>query len=275
MQVDQFTAPDGTRIHTAYYPAAHDSNRVVLVLHGLKDHFGRYTHVAKHLSEVGYHVYGLDHRGHGKSGGDRIHVAYPTQFISDLKIYVNRIQAQHPDATFFILGHSMGSLISLQFVLENPDIADGLIVTGTPTDVVSGIPTLLRVVGNLVYRIFPQAPISAPDSERVLTRDPEILKQTEEDPLHYKGWTKTSIGKYILDTGELIQARAAEITLPVMFMHGEADTLAPISGSHYMYANVSSQDKTLKTYPAMLHEIMHEIEREDVLATITDWLDQH
>lgn len=275
MQENSFTTPDGIRIHTGYYPPATDSNRVVLIVHGLSEHFGRYRHVADHLTSAGYHVYGIDHRGHGQSDGERIHVDSHTQFINDLKIYVNRIQANLPNADFFMLGHSMGSVICLQFVLENPDIAKGLVVTGTATDVASGVPTLLRTVGNIVSRIYSKAPISAPDGNSVLTRDPEMLKQAEADPLFYKGWTKASIAKYILDTGEMIQGRASDIKLPILIMHGESDELTPISGSHYMYEHVGSEDKTLKTYPEMFHEILNEIGREEVMADVTAWLDAH
>lgn len=275
MQENSFQTPDGLTIHTVYWQAASERQRVVIVVHGIGEHFGRYDHVAKHLNQAGYHVYGLDHRGHGKSEGTRNHVDNDTQFISDLKQYVDAIKTKHSDSKFYILGHSMGSVISLQFMLTYPDIVDALIVTGTATDVASGVPPILRSVANFIYRIYPKAPIQPPGGDNVLTRDPEMLALADNDPLFYKGWTKTSIAKYVVETGEMIQERAHEITLPILIMHGEADNLTPISGSHIMYERVSSTDKTLKTWEGMYHEVMNEIGREEVLQTITDWLDKH
>ncbi|GAB5493469.1 MAG: monoacylglycerol lipase [Phototrophicaceae bacterium] len=275
MTTDSFIASDGTKIHTVYWRPAGISERVVIIAHGKDEHSGRYEHVAKHLTDAGYHVYALDHRGHGQSGGDRSHVDDDTQFITDLKQYHTQIKDTHPNATIFLLGHSMGSVISLQFILTYPDAVDAIIVTGTATDVSTGVSSLLRTAGNFVHNIYPQAPIQPPGGDEVLTRAPEMLEKAGSDPLFYKGWTKSSLAKYILDTGEMIQERASEITMPILIMHGEDDALTPISGSHFMYEHVSSSDKTLKTWANMLHEILNEVEREAVLKTITDWLAKH
>lgn len=275
MQTDSFMASDGTKIHSVYWRPTGISERVVIIVHGISEHSGRYEHVAKHLTEAGYHVYALDHRGHGLSEGDRIHVDDHTQFITDLKQYHTQIKDTHPNATFFMLGHSMGSVISLQFILTYPNAIDAIIVTGTATDVGSGVSPLLRSIGDFVHSIYPKAPIQPPGGDNVLTRDPEMLSQADNDPLFYKGWTKTSSAKYILDTGEMIQSRASEITMPILIMHGEDDALTPISGSYFMYEHVSSSDKTLKTWANMLHEILNEVEREAVLKTVTDWLAKH
>lgn len=274
MQTSSFTAKDGHKIHTKHWKAT-DSERVIIIVHGISEHSGRYEHVAEHLTQAGYHVYALDHRGHGQSDGTRIHVDNDTQFITDLKQFHTHIREKHPNAKLFILGHSMGSVISLQFILTYPDAVDAIIVTGTATDVSSGVSPLLRSIGNIVHSIYSKAPIQPPNGDNVLTRDPDMLKKADEDPLFYKGWTKTSIAKYILETGEMIQSRANEITMPILIMHGEDDPLTPISGSHFMYEHVGSKDKTLKTWKNMLHEILNEVERKAVLETITEWLDQH
>lgn len=275
MKTDSFKTNDGLKIHTIYWQPETESNRVVILVHGLSEHSGRYEHVAEHLTRAGYHVYALDHRGHGQSEGTRIHVEDDTRFITDLKQYHTQIREKHPNAKLFILGHSMGSVISLQFILTYPDAVDGIIVTGTATDVASGVSPLLRSVGNFAYRLSPTAPIQPPGGDSVLTRDTEMLKKAANDPLFYKGWTKASIAKFILDTGEMIQSRASEITMPTLIMHGEDDALTPISGSQTMYERVGSADKTLKTWENMLHEILNEVEREAVMETITDWLNQH
>lgn len=275
MKTGSFKTEDGLRIHTVSWAAPIDRQRVVVLAHGISEHSGRYSHVADYLTQAGYHVYALDHRGHGKSEGDRIHVAHYNDFVHDLKQYIDTIKAQHPASQLFILGHSMGSIISLQYVLNYPDDADGLILTGTATAMGSNVSSLLRGAATIIHAIYPQAPIQAPLDEKYFTRDPEMVAQAKQDQLMYKGWTKTSIARYIVEVGEIIQGRAHEIRLPILIMHGEADDITPISGSQIIYEHVTSDDKTLKTWEGMYHEIMNEIGREAVLETVTTWLDAH
>ena len=275
MTTDSFMASDGTKIHTVYWRPAGISERVVIIVHGISEHSGRYEHVAKHLTDAGYHVYALDHRGHGQSDGERIHVDNNTQFITDLKQYHAQIKENHPNATIFMLGHSMGSVISLQFILTYPNAVDAIIVTGTATDVGSDVSPVLRSTVNFLHGIYPKTPIQPPSGDSVLTRDPEMLAKADSDPLFYKGWTKASSAKYVVETGEMIQERANEITMPILIMHGEDDALTPISGSHFMYEHVSSSDKTLKLYEGLYHEVFNEPEKEQVFEDLQQWLLTH
>jgi acylglycerol lipase len=276
VESSSFKTPDGLSIHTVHQAAAGTPKAVVIMVHGISEHIGRYEHVADFLSKACYEVYGLDHRGHGKSEGQpRVHTDSHTRFIEDLKQFYESVRAKHPTSKIFILGHSMGSIISLQYVLAYPNDLAGLVVTGTATDVASAVSPLLRNVGNFLNIFVPSLPISAGTGPEVLTNDTEFHKKWADDSLFYKGATRISMGKFIIETGEMIQARAKEITLPVMFMHGESDVIAPISGSRIMHQRVGSSDKTIHTFPNMQHEIMNEIDRVTVLQKIVDWFDKH
>jgi alpha-beta hydrolase superfamily lysophospholipase len=276
VDTSSFKTPDGLNIHTVHQAAVGNPKAVIIVVHGISEHIGRYEHVAGFLSKAGYEVYGLDHRSHGRSEGKtRIHTDTHSRFVEDLKQFYDSIKAKHPDSKLFILGHSMGSLISLQFVLAYPNALTGLVVTGTATDVSSAVTPMLRNVGNFINRFAPAFPIGAPLGATALTNDPEMQAKWLSDTITYKGPTRISMGKYILETGEMIQSRAKEITLPIMFMHGESDVIAPISGSRIMYERVGSKDKALHTYPNMQHEIMNEVDRNKILQTIVDWFDKH
>jgi acylglycerol lipase len=228
------------------------------------------------LNAAGYICYSFDHHGHGQSEGKREQVNKSTQFIEDIKQYFDSIKAKHPDKKIFILGHSMGSVISLHFVYTYPNAIDALIVTGTATDVSSTVAKPLRTIADFLYRFVPHAPISPPMTDpSILTREKKFQQEWLDDPLVYRGWTLISIAKYIIDTGEMLQDNARKMTLPILIMHGEADELTPISGSRIMAKQIGSDDKTLKTWADMKHEIMNEIGREEVLATIVEWFNQH
>ena len=109
MQSNSFTTPDGINIHTKYWQPANESERVVIVVHGIGEHSGRYLEVAEALRDANYHVYSLDHRGHGQSSGKRLNISSMTNFIDDLKQYYDRIKSNHSNAKIYILGHSMVS----------------------------------------------------------------------------------------------------------------------------------------------------------------------
>jgi alpha-beta hydrolase superfamily lysophospholipase len=271
-----FVNADGQKIFTRSWQAEGNVRGVILVIHGLGEHSGRYEHVGQALAKAGYHAYALDHLGHGQSEGKRVQVKTHTDFIRDLKQFYDAVCKQHPGSKPYMLGHSMGSVISLQFVLTYPDAIKALVVTGTATDVGAGVSKVLRFAASVVTRLAPGAPISPPlDDPKALTNDPQMQQKWHDDPYVNRKSTPASIAKYIVDTGEMIQNRAGELKLPLLIMHGEADQITPISGSRIMAERAGSADKTLITYPGMQHEVMNEIERDKVISRIIEWLNQH
>jgi alpha-beta hydrolase superfamily lysophospholipase len=270
-----FQTPDHLNIYTTQWLPDDSPNAVVILIHGISEHSGRYQHVAEALATAGYAVYALDHRGHGKSNGERVQINSNTQFMSDLKIFFDSIHLENNNQNIFLLGHSMGSVIALQFALKYQADLTGIIVTGTGIDVGSTVAPMLRNIANTLYRLMPHAPIAAPISVDILTSDPQMQQRWRDDTLIHRGWTPISTAKYIIDTGEAIQENASKLQLPILIMHGGDDKLTPVSGSHILHESVGSTDKTLKIWPEMQHEIMNEVDRQQVLAMIIDWLNQH
>lgn len=275
MEISSFTNTAGQKIFTRYWSVEDGAKGIVIIVHGLGEHSGRYIHVADALNTAGYVCYALDHLGHGKSEGERGTVESFTAFRDDLKQFYDSIKEQHPTDKLFMLGHSMGAVITLQFILEYPNTLDGLIITGVGSDFGSKLLPGVRSVANFLYRIVPHLPFGPPVTPNILTSDPEMIQKWHEDSLIDKGWIRISIGKFTVDSGDDVQNRAHEIDSPILIMHGELDAFAPISGSHIIYERVRSEDKTLETWANMNHEIMNEIEREKVLHVIIEWLDKH
>lgn len=162
METGSFTNAAGQNIFTRYWPIEGDAKAVVIIAHGLGEHSGRYLHVAEALNEAGYICYALDHRGHGHSEGNRVQVTDYNNFIDDLKLFYDSIKADHADSKIFLLGHSMGSVISLQFVYTYPDAIDCLTITGTATDARASQSKLLVGFLTGVHAILPQAPLGPP-----------------------------------------------------------------------------------------------------------------
>jgi len=270
-----FKTSDGLKIHTESWLPDGEPKAVVLIVHGYAEHIGRYAHVAERLVERGYAVYGLDHRGHGSSEGLRAHFDSFHQPVNDLKQYYDQIKAQHPARKTFLWAHSMGSLIGLTFALRYQDELAGMVVTGTAVDGDATQPAAMIAIGKVLSKIVPKLALIPALPASALSHDPAVVAAYDSDPLNYRGAFRIGIGSLLIAAGQNLRARARELRIPVIFMHGSDDPVVPKSGSEYMYMSASSSDKTLQIYPGLLHEVHNELEKDTVLTDALNWLDQH
>ena len=247
---------------------------LVIVVHGLGEHSGRYTHVGEYLSQQSYAVYALDYSGHGQSPGQRVYVNSLEQLSEDLGAFVEHAQAQHPGLKTFIYGHSMGTLVTLRYALAHQDRLAGLILTGT-TLALASLPGLLVPLVQLLNRTLPNLPLLPGVGTSVLSKDPAVVQGYNDDPLVYHGWLRVRILHYLLLESRCLSSQLQNLTLPLLILHGAEDKLLAPAGSHMLYERAASCDKTLKMYAGLRHEIHNEPEQSDVLKDILDWLDNH
>lgn len=247
---------------------------VVLITHGIAEHCGRYDHVAQSLVEAGYSVVSFDLRGHGKSSGKRNYTNAFQDYLNDLQDVLERTQRGFSGLPLFLLGHSMGGEIVTLFSIErNPEVK-GILLSGPSVKISDDLSPFLQKVSGLLSVILPKLPVLKLGSADI-SKDPEVVKAYDEDPLNYRGGILARTGAEALGATKTISAHAGAISLPILIMHGELDKLADVKGSEMLYAKVSSEDKTLKIYDGLYHEILNEPERDLVKADIITWLDAH
>jgi alpha-beta hydrolase superfamily lysophospholipase len=275
MPSDNFQTKDGLTLYTEYALPQTEPKAVVLLVHGYGEHCGRYQHVIARLTSSGYAVYTLDHRGHGKSEGVRAYCDYMDQFVEDLKLYFDRMKAAQPGKKRFVLGHSMGALISLAFTERYQSEIDALAISGAPVNADANVSPALIWVGKILTHLVPKMHLLPPSGAGILSRDPEIDIAWDNDPLTNKKPMRVRLGVEMNNMAISVREHLADLRLPILIMHGSEDRLVNPSGSQLAYDKVSSTDKTLKFYPGMRHEIMNEIGKEAVLDEIVTWLDQH
>lgn len=272
-QTGSFTTPDGITIHTIHWLPEGPPKAVVLIVHGIAEHSGRYQHVAHYLVGRGYAVYSMDHRGHGRSQGERAYFTSLNQPVDDLEIYFNQITAQHPDARMFVLGHSLGSLLGLVLALRRQAEMSGFISSGTPISTDLEASSALKFIGRLLNRIAPKLHFLPLDA-KTISRDAAVVKAYNDDPLVDRRPLRITIGIGIADTSKMVRERLIELRVPLLILHGSADKLTPESGSLLLFERAGSPDKNFKSYPGLYHEILNEPEQNTVLADITTWLDE-
>ncbi|MBI5668304.1 MAG: alpha/beta hydrolase [Chloroflexi bacterium] len=265
--------PDGISLHTESWLPEGDPKAIVLIVHGLAEHIGRYAHVAAFLVERGYGVYGLDHRGHGKSPGLRAYFESFNQPIADLKQYLDRVKAAHPGKNVFLYGHSLGALLGLAFLLTHQNEVAGAIISGVTLGVEDAQPAPLVAVGAALSRVVPTLP-TVPLDSKGLSHNPAVVAAYDNDPLVHRGNVRARMGNYIVTVSRAVRRRLHEITLPLLILHGGSDPICPAAGSETLYRGVASSDKTLRIYPDLLHEIHNEPEQATIFAEIAAWLDK-
>ncbi len=272
---EKFMGRNGVDLYYQSWLPDRKPKAVLLVVHGLAEHSGRYVNFAQWFVNRGYAVYALDLRGHGKSGGKRCYIPRFGDYVEDVKAFLELISGKHKDTRVFMVGHSMGGTIAAAFVAKYPAELAGLVLSGAllkPGDsVTAGQIRLAR----LVSAVLPHMGITAIDATAT-SRDKAVVEAYDTDPLVYRGKLCARTGAELITTmRDYLPGRFGDIRLPVFIMYGTEDRLSNPEGSEQFYAAAGSRDKTLKRYKGLYHEIFNEPEHEQVFADVAAWLEKH
>jgi len=263
-----------TDIYYQYWLPEGEPKAILLVVHGLAEHSGRYMNVVNFLVPSGYAVYGIDHIGHGKSHGKRVYVKRFQDYTKPLKNYFDMIREWQPEKPIFLIGHSMGGLISAAYLLEHQDELSGAVLSGPGIKVPDNISQAIIFVGKMLSIITPKAGLIQMDAEGV-SRDPAVVDAYVNDPLVYTGKITARLGAELLKAMQYVTDQAPKIRLPIMIVQGSDDKLVDPSGAQLLYDLVSSKDKTIKIYNGFYHEVFNEPEHEQVLNDVKTWIEAH
>jgi alpha-beta hydrolase superfamily lysophospholipase len=266
-----FESVRGLRLyHQAWLPDA-QPKAVLLLVHGLAEHSGRYANLVGHFVPLGYAVYGIDHVGHGKSEGARVLVERFEDFLAPLDTLFDRVRSRHPGVPVFVVGHSMGGLIGATWLLGHQDDLAGAILSGPSVKVPDNISPAIILIGRILSRLIPGAGIIALDA-RGVSRDPAVVQAYVDDPLVHTGKITARLGAEMLRAMQRIGTEAHRIRLPVLILQGGADKLVDPAGARFLHEHIGASDKTLKIYENLYHEIYNEPERRQVLEDARSWL---
>jgi alpha-beta hydrolase superfamily lysophospholipase len=251
-----------------------DVKAVLLIVHGLGEHSGRYMNVVNHFVPLGYAVYGLDHIGHGKSDGGREVVERFEDFTDNLTIYYNMVKVWQPGKPIFLLGHSLGGLIGSYYLLDHQAEFKGAIISAPAIKVSESISRVTITMSKILSAITPKAGVLALDATGI-SRDPEVVKAYVNDPLVFHGKTPARLAAESLKAMQRVMVEGGNISLPFITLQGSLDRVVDPGGSRMLYEKSSSNDKTIKIYEGFYHEVFNEPERAVVLKDVETWLMAH
>ncbi|HVL82752.1 MAG TPA: lysophospholipase [Pseudonocardia sp.] len=246
---------------------------VLLVCHGLGEHSGRYGNVVDAVLPDGWAVYGVDHRGHGRSGGRRAHLERYEDFLTDLDVFRRTVIARHPGLPVMLLGHSMGGQIALAYALDHQDDLAGLVLSAPALENTS-FPKALRPAARVLAKVAPTLRQKVIDVEKI-SKDGAVVAAYKADPLVFHGHPTTALSVGLLSQFAVLPERARGLRLPVLLLHGTADELTDPAGSRALEASCGSPDLTVRWYDGLFHEIFNEPERGAPLADLREWLAAH
>lgn len=246
---------------------------IILIVHGFAEHMRRYDYVVDKFVENNYGVYRFDLRAHGKSGSPLGHIEKFHDFVNDTDQMVELIIRENNEASIFILGHSMGGLITALYGIEHPEKIKGQIFSGAALNT---LPSSKGIKGNLIKvgaRVIPKVQIKNPINEDLCTVK-QVFQDYINDPLILKKASFNFYYQFLNDGIEKLQKNIKKYNLPCLLTHGENDKISPSKNSLDFYNNISSKDKEYKVYKGLYHEILNELEKDLVLEDMILWLDK-
>jgi len=254
----------------------------VLITHGLGEHSSRYWHVAEQLAANGCEVASYDLRGHGRSGGRRGDAPGFRAFLDDLELVLSTFkECRSTPGPLFLYGHSLGGLIVLRFLQQRrhsagsvASVVDGVIAASPWLRLAFDPPRWKRFLAGIARWVCPGfRQITGLDPAR-LSRDLEFLAaMPDADLIHHQ--LSARLYYEVRQACSAVLAGAAEIALPLLLLHGQADPITSWAATRDFFEANASPDKTLKLYPGVFHETHNDLGREEVLDDIVAWLRRH
>jgi alpha-beta hydrolase superfamily lysophospholipase len=241
-------------------------------VHGLGDHSGLYAPLTESFAREGIAVHGLDLRGHGRSPGPRAYVGGWDDYLDDLGAFARWVTDRESGLPLFVLGHSLGGLIALDYAIHRPDGLAGVIAAAPPLGEV-GVPPVLMTLGRVMARVWPRFSLNVGMDLTGLSRNPAVVETIIGDPLfHRKGTARLAVA--VPDAIARAHRDAGKLRIPALLLHGTADRMVPLEGTRAFHARLVG-DAELRVYDGAYHAIFFDDDGERVMADVVRWIRDH
>lgn len=264
---------DGLDIYArGWVPDSNSPRAVVCLVHGLGAHTLRYVNVAEAFTKEGFVLFGADLRGHGNSGGPRGHFSSIEAVLQDIDLLLEQARKRYPGLPLILYGNSLGGILVLYYALKHKPDIKGVISTSPglhnalekrPFKIIAA-----RVLGSLM----PSVSFPSGLDVNAISHDLEVVKLYKNDPLvHDK--ISLGFGKIMRDVVHWTLKHAGEFSLPLLLLHGKADSIAYPSSS-IEFAAALNKTCTLVTWDDGYHELHNEPFKDEVFKTMTTWIEK-
>lgn len=290
-----FSSTDGMEIYVyKWLPDNDDIKAVLQITHGSIEHALRYEHFGKWLTEKGIAVYIHDQRGHGKTAGEIENLSYFSKedngwdlAIEDIYTVTKTIKKEFPNKPVFLLGHSMGSFEVRDYASRYGNEINGLLLSGTSSDSFSQI---LQYKFGLIYikglikkngkEFRSEKAHNMAYGNLNLSRDESVEKAYLEDPYCGHLCTLEYLNEMVGGALKVSTAPIFEKTpkdLPIYIFSGEKDKVGgkKVEKVYNKYNKAGVKDVSYKIYDGAYHEVLNEINKEEVYTDVYDWMNKY
>lgn len=262
-------AVPGTGVRYRLWPAGR-AQAVILMIHGMGAHSGRWDYLARGLNAKGIAAAALELRGHGATPGPRGHAGFNAYFRDAEALYAE-IRKKYPRQKIFLMGESMGGLIAYHLAALHPDWFAGLIAISPAFRNVMKFRVLdyLLIVPYLLFS--PRSTIRMPFTAAMITRNPDEQRALEADPLELRVASARLLVS-ILNAQARAPKAAARIQGPALFLLSGRDFLTDPQASRSVFQRLAGEGNRLIEYPDMHHALSIDVGREKILADLLAWI---
>lgn len=262
--------PDGETLLLRRLPSAGASRGVVVLVHGLGEHAGRYHRLAARLHAWGFAVWAHDHHGHGGSSGARGALPGELRLVEDLARVIDDARRENPGLPLVLLGHSLGGLVAASLVARGLRPVDGLVLSSPGLD--PGLSGFQKALLAVLPRIAPGLRVRNGLDDNFLSHDRAVVQAYRDDPL-----THDRIGgrlaRFLAYEGAVVQQAAAHWPVPTLLLYAGDDRLV-VSAASRAFAAAAAPGGMVEAqcFETLYHEIFNELDAEPVFAALQRWL---
>ncbi len=253
---------------------------IVVIIHGLAEHGGRYRETAEFLFANGWGVYTGDLRAHGLSPNPpkagRVHVNRFSDYFLDVDALTGMARERYPGLPLFILGHSMGGLITICYTLEKPEGLAGVVISSPALGIHPDFkpPVFLKMLVGFLSLVAPRTLVDSELDSEAISRDPDVVKAYLDDPLVSQKISARWYSEF-LKAIKRVHRKAAALSIPMLLMQSGADRLVDPQAPERWLKSAPEGYVDLVVWEGLYHEMLNEPEKDKVRARLLVWLNDH
>ncbi|MCK5451024.1 MAG: lysophospholipase [Candidatus Omnitrophica bacterium] len=254
------------RFWEAVFPDA-----VCLFVHGLGAHAGRWKFIGEFLKNNNVSSYALELKGFGEDTGLKGHIDSFDLYFEDVHKLYDTIRLKYPRKKVFLIGESMGAIISLMFTILNPDLFNGLVCVSPAfvSRVKFSLGEYLDIFSSYLYR--PRKQFKMPFTSEMCTRDKVYQEEMNEDKREHRMATSKLLVQTVIAQIKVMMMKG-RIEIPVLFLLAGQDKLVDSAVSEKVFEGLKTKDKKIDVYPEMYHALSIELDKERVFDDILVWI---
>ncbi|OIV97811.1 hypothetical protein TanjilG_12568 [Lupinus angustifolius] len=260
----------------SWFPVTGNLKGILIIIHGLNEHSGRYAEFARQLTSCHFGVYAMDWIGHGGSDGLHGYVPSLDHVIADTEAFLEKIRSENPGIPCFLFGHSTGGAVVLK-AASLPHIqlmVEGIILTSPALRVKPAHP-IVGAVAPIFSLVAPRFQFKGANKRGIpVSRDLAAMLAKYSDPLVYTGPIRVRTGHEILRISSYLTRNFKSVTVPFFVLHGTADKVTDPLASEDLYNKAASEFKDIKLYDGFLHDLLFEPEHEEIAQDIINWMEK-